>query len=320
MESVNSPDSAGLESAVEAPSPECPPGARRKSWPLVRAMRPHQWVKNLLVFAPAVFHHAVFDVRLVGLSTLAFVLFCTTTSAIYILNDVLDLESDRRHPVKRFRPFAAGEIRVQTGYTAAALFLVGAGLSALVFLNWEFFAVLLTYVVVNFAYSLRLKQKVMIDVIILAGFYTLRIIAGGAATQLVPSEWLLALAMFLFLSLAFVKRFDELARLRDEGRLQTDRRGYQVVDLELLQTMGLSCGMMAVLVLALYINSDQVLTIYTHPRVLWLACPLLLFWIGRIWIWARRGAIQEDPLLFAIKDRASWAVLVLMAIVGMVSI
>src|SRR5262249_38671209 len=156
----------------------------------------------------------------------------------------------------------------------------------------------LAYVVANAAYSLGLKRKVMVDVVVLAGFYTLRIIAGGAATGIAPSEWLLALSMFLFLSLALLKRCSELNHLRDAGASRVSNRGYQVVDLELLQSMGLTCGCLAVLVLALYINSQQMGRLYSHPWALWLVCPLLLYWVGRTWIWARRGAIHEDPVLF----------------------
>jgi 4-hydroxybenzoate polyprenyltransferase len=287
---------------------------------LARAMRPHHWVKNLLIFTPVMFHHSFFDVRLWSLSGLAFVLFCLATSAVYLLNDLLDVESDRRHPVKRNRPFANGKLRVEHGLVTAGLLLTTAFGISLAALPAEFTLSLLAYIVLNALYSTWLKRKVMIDILVLASFYCLRIIAGGAATGIVPSEWLLALSMFLFLSLAFLKRHGELIRLREEGLARTDNRGYRVHDLEMLETMGATSGYLAVLVLALYINSNQVIGLYSHPRVLWLVCPLLLYWVSRAWIWARRGAIAEDPLMFALKDRVSWTVLVLVVLLAVLSL
>lgn len=294
---------------------------RHVAWlALARAMRPHHWVKNLLVFAPVIFNHSVLNPRLMGLSSLAFGLFCATTSAIYLINDVLDRESDRRHPVKRFRPIASGDLGVEQALAAAGILLAIAVSAAAAFLPWGFLLALLTYAGMNACYSLWLKQKVMVDILVLAGFYTLRIIAGGAATGIVPSEWLLAVSLFLFLSLAFLKRYNELLRLREEGALRTDNRGYRVVDLDVLQTMGSSCGYLAVLVLALYINSDQVVGLYSHPQFVWLVCPLLLYWVSRTWIWAHRGAIKEDPVMFALRDRTSWIVVLLVVLLGILAL
>ncbi len=293
---------------------------RSKGRALLRAMRPHQWVKNLLVFAPVVFGHKIFDPRMLLLSVLAFVVFSAVASVIYLLNDAADVESDRRHPVKRFRPIAAGELSVSEAISAAVVLLAVAATLSLVTLPWLFSLSILVYLVANVAYTSWLKRKVMIDIVVLAGMYTLRMIAGGAATGIVLSEWLLALSMFMFLSLAFLKRNSELCRLRDEGTARTDNRGYQVVDIELIQSMGTTCGLLAVLVLALYINSSQVKAMYSRPNVLWLICPLLLFLVGRIWIWARRGGIQEDPLVFALKDRTIWIVVVLVIMVGFASV
>ena len=296
-------------------------GNHAPTWKLLaKAMRPHHWVKNVLIFAPLVFHHSFFDLRLWALSGLAFALFCLATSTVYLLNDVLDVESDRRHPIKRNRPFASGQLQPRQGIALAVGMLVVALGVALVALPVEFALTMLVYLVLNALYSTWLKRKVMVDIVILAGFYCLRIVAGGAATDIVPSEWLLALSMFLFLSLAFMKRHGELVRLRQEGQARTDNRGYRVQDLEMLETMGANSGYLAVLVLALYINSKQVVGLYTHPRVLWLICPLLLYWISRCWIWARRGALVEDPLMFALKDRVSWIVLLLVFVLAFFSL
>ncbi len=283
-------------------------------------MRPHHWVKNLLIFTPVVFHHSFFDARLWTLSGWAFGLFCLATSAVYLLNDLLDVESDRRHPVKRHRPFAAGKLRFEHGLVAAALLLTASFGGALALLPGEFTLALLAYVGLNALYSTWLKRKVMVDILVLASFYSLRILAGGAATGIVPSEWLLALSMFLFLSLAFLKRHGELLRLRDAGYVNTDNRGYRVQDLEMLEMMGANSGYLAVLVLALYVNSSQVVGLYSHPRVLWLVCPLLLYWLSRAWIWARRGALAEDPLMFALRDRVSWIVLMLVVVLAVFSL
>lgn len=293
---------------------------RSRAWPLARAMRPHHWVKNLLVFTPMVFHHSFSDVRAWALSCLAFALFCLATSAVYLLNDLLDVESDRRHPIKQLRPFAAGTLRIEDGLLAAGGLLASAFGISLAALPIEFTLALLAYVVLNALYSTWLKRKVMIDILVLAGFYSLRIVAGGAATDIVPSEWLLALSMFMFLSLALLKRHGELLRLRNSGQVRTDNRGYRVVDLETLEQMGSASGFLAVLVLALYINSSQVAGHYSRPGYLWLICPLLLYWVGRNWIWARRGAIAEDPLIFAIKDGVSRMVLMLIALLGVLSL
>jgi 4-hydroxybenzoate polyprenyltransferase len=287
---------------------------------LLRAIRPHHWVKNLLVFAPVIFHHSFSDALPWLQSGLAFLLFCLVCSGVYVLNDLLDMPSDRRHPVKFRRPFAAGTLRVRTGLITSAGLLLVAGVLAVALLPLEFAGVLATYVGLNVLYTTWLKRKVMIDILVLASFYSLRMVAGGAATGIVLSEWLIAMSMFLFLSLAFLKRHGELIRLREEGLARTDNRGYQVQDLEMIETLGATSGYMAVLVLALYINGDFVVGLYSHPRVLWLVCLVLLYWISRVWIWARRGVLAEDPLMFALKDRVSWVALALMVFLAAIAL
>lgn len=281
-----------------------------RAW--VRALRPHQWVKNALVLLPPLLGHAASEgVWLRAL--LAFVAFCLCASSVYLLNDLLDLQSDRAHARKRTRPFASGALPLGTGLIAAPLLLVCAFALALWVLP-AFAAVLGAYYGVTLAYSLVLKRVALLDVLLLAGLYTLRIIGGGVATGLVVSEWLLGFSLFLFTSLAFVKRYSELHALRRAGREDAHGRGYRAADLELLQSLGPSAGYLAVLVFALYVSSDAVTRLYTHPERLWALVPLLLYWVSRVWLIAHRGHMHDDPIVFAIRDRASYAVLALAAV------
>jgi 4-hydroxybenzoate polyprenyltransferase len=272
---------------------------------LVRALRPQQWLKNLLVFAPPVLAHNFLDPHILVRSGLAFLSFSILASGGYLLNDILDIEADRAHAVKRLRPFASGELPIRTGaFAIPALLLVSLGLAA--FLPRDFLGILVLYFLTNTAYSLLLKRAALIDVLVLAGLYTLRIIAGGAATDTPLSFWLLAFSMFLFLSLGLVKRYAELSNLTAQGELHTPRRGYSAGDLEALAQFGSSSAYLSVLVLALYINSDSVDALYSNPQVLWLLCPLLLYLMSRIWLLARRGEVHEDPLVFILEDRRTY--------------
>jgi len=278
------------------------------------AIRMHQWLKNVLVFVPIVMAHKLDDLDVLLQATAAFVAFGLCASSVYVLNDLLDLESDRQHPRKRYRAFAAGTIPIQHGVLLIPL-LLGAALGLAAAVPISFLAALAIYYALTLTYSLRLKQAVMIDVLVLAALYTARVIAGGAATDIQPSFWLLAFSMFFFLSLALVKRVSELTLIRAQDRDAAAGRGYQVVDLETLAQCGVASGYAAVLVLALYINSSAVESLYRYPETLWLICPLLLYWIGRVWLLARREAIHDDPILFAIEDRRShWLFIVMAAI------
>lgn len=271
----------------------------------LRAMRPHQWLKNLLIFVPLIMAHQVQQPQLLVQAGLAFLAFGLCASSVYLLNDLLDLTDDRRHRTKRHRPLAAGTLPIVHGVLMIPILLFLAFCIAL-FLPVEFIWVLASYYGVTLAYSLRLKQSPLTDVLVLAGLYTLRIIAGAAAVSIAPSFWLLAFSMFLFFSLALVKRFAELLGLtREQQEGIVAARGYRVEDLEGLAQSGIASGYLSVLVLALYINSEQVKALYTHPEFIWLLCPLLLYWIGRVWLLARRGQMQEDPVVFAIQDRRS---------------
>ena len=270
----------------------------------VRALRPHQWIKNLLVFVPLAAAHELGNLELLGQAILAFVAFGLCASSVYILNDLLDLPADRAHARKRHRPFASGAASVKVGVVLIPLLLAAATGIAVV-LPVAFLAVVAVYYISTLAYSLWLKGKLMIDVLVLAGLYTLRILAGAAAVAIVPSFWLMAFSMFLFLSLAMVKRYSELLDLRNAGKNATEGRGYEVTDLTTVQSLGAAAGYCAVLVLALYINSTDVRVNYARPEMIWLLCPLLLYWISRMWQRAGRGQMHDDPIVFALKDRVS---------------
>ncbi len=280
----------------------------------LKALRPQQWLKNLLVFVPLVTSHALVDPSQVLLAVLAFIAFGICASAIYVVNDLLDLADDRRHPRKRRRVFAAGNVPAVNGIVMAPMLLAVAGAIALA-VSPAFVAVLATYVVVTTAYSFALKRLVLIDVFTLAGLYTLRLIGGSAALGLWPSFWLLAFSMFIFLSLAMLKRYTELLGVRETGASAAPGRGYRTDDLGLLAALGGGAGYLSVLVLALYVNSPAVLSLYGRPDALWLLCPLLLYWVSRAWLVAHRGIMHDDPIVFAVKDRVSRAVALAMAVV-----
>ncbi|OOG51130.1 hypothetical protein B0E50_02575 [Rhodanobacter sp. C01] len=279
-----------------------------------KALRMHQWVKNLLVFLPMLAAHRVLDPVAGVNSLLAFLCFGLCASSVYLTNDLLDLGADRLHPRKRHRPFAAGTLPLVAGPIAAvALLLVGFVLAW--FVAPAFLAVLFGYYVLTTGYSLRFKRIVMLDVVVLAMLYTTRILAGAAAVRTFPSFWLLAFSMFIFLSLAMIKRYTELASALKLGKVTASGRGYDVDDIPLIQSLGGSSGYLAVLVLALYIDSTASQALYRHPHYLWLLCPLLLYWISRAWAIAHRGIMHDDPVVFAVKDKISLLLLVLAAII-----
>jgi 4-hydroxybenzoate polyprenyltransferase len=217
---------------------------------------------------------------------------------------MLDLEADRAHPRKSKRPFAAGELPIKAGFVLFPALLVCAAISA-AYLPQRFQLVLAAYYLLTVAYSFALKRMLLVDAVALAGLYTLRVIAGAGAVEVPLSFWLLLFSVFLFLSLAFVKRYAELDSLRRQQRLQAVGRGYHVEDLSLLQSLGTSAGYLSVLVLALYINSPDIQALYQRPKAIWTLCVLLLYWISRIWMVAQRGKMHDDPVVYALKDRLS---------------
>ena len=269
-----------------------------------KVLRLHQWLKNALLFVPLLAAHQLTNTEAWLALTLAFFSFSLCASSVYIVNDLLDLESDRQHPRKRLRPFAAGIVPVSVGVALAPLLLMASFALALQ-VGGHFMSWLLFYFALTCAYSWGLKRLMLVDCLTLAMLYTLRIVAGAAAVNVNLSFWLLAFSVFLFLSLAFVKRYAELEVQLLSGKQKTLGRGYYTLDAPLLQTMGMTSGYAAILVLAFYLNSDAVTKLYNMPELIWAAVPIMLFWISWMWMKAHRGEMHDDPLVFAVKDKAS---------------
>lgn len=303
---VNAPPQLVKRAARRAPVERVFERAALSLATLGRMLRVHQWMKNLLLFIPLLGAHAFNDIERWGDTVLAFLAFSLCASAVYIGNDLLDLESDRLHPRKRFRPFASGEAPILWGVLFAPLLLAVSIVLGMV-VGPAFTAALAVYFLITAAYSLGLKRIILLDCIVLALLYTLRIIAGTAAAHVEMSFWLLAFSVFLFLSLAFVKRYAELHVQQATGLEKAHGRGYVTSDSGLVQTMGITAGYGAALVLALYLHSDEVLRLYETPAFIWGAIPALLFWISWMWLQAHRGNMHDDPVVFALKDKASLA-------------
>lgn len=293
---------------LEADFPQT--GSRLK--PVLKALRPHQWLKNLLVFLPLLPIAGSVSVSAVVACLLAFVAFSMCASAVYIVNDLSDLDADRQHPRKRERPFASGVVPIAWGVMLVPLLLTGAFVVALA-VSPLFIAALGAYLVTTTAYTFVLKRYAMVDVVALAGLYTLRVLGGSAAIGIAPSFWILAFSMFIFLSLALAKRCAELDAMRRVSRTAAVGRGYAVGDLSIVQQMGVSAGYLSALVMALYLNTDEIMLRYRHPELLWGVCPLILLWVSRIWLKAGRAEMHDDPLVFALRDRFSRWVLVMAA-------
>lgn len=269
----------------------------------LKAIRPHQWMKNALIFLPMLAAHQIDGPSFLS-SLLAFIAFSFVASSVYVLNDLLDLNADRVHPRKRLRPFAAGSIPIVSGiWMVAGLLVLGATIA--LFLGPVFFSVLAGYYALTTAYSLYLKRRIVIDICVLAGLYTVRIVAGGAATGIPLSVWLLAFSIFFFLSLAAVKRQAELVDNVKQGKLRASGRGYHVDDLPIISMISISAGYVAVLVMVLYVNSPAVVDLYPTPEALWGVCAVLLYWITRTVMLAHRGWMHDDPVVYAAKDRLS---------------
>jgi 4-hydroxybenzoate polyprenyltransferase len=297
------------------PVHEVEPRSTRRLRAFIRAIRVHQWAKNLLVFVPILTAHLITQRSALLAGITAFAAFSFLASAIYLINDLADLRHDRAHPTKRHRPLASGAVSILAATALIpALLLAGFLLASTLPSGFQQFVA--GYLVLTTAYSFWLKRVVALDTVVLASLYTLRVAAGAAAVMVTVSPWLFVFSVFLFLSLALVKRASELIGMQDRGIGLARGRGYQASDLDAVASLGAASGYSAVVVIALYVNgSPEARTLYQDPGVLYAICPLLLYWLTRIWILARRGEVTDDPVIFAMKDRVSYLVLAAMGVV-----
>jgi 4-hydroxybenzoate polyprenyltransferase len=280
---------------------------------MLESIRPYQWLKNALVLVPLAAAHRLGDVHLLARAAEAFVAFSLCASTIYLLNDLRDAPADRQHPHKRYRPIASGRlpVRIARGFVPV---LLGAAVLAAWPLGGRPAVALALYFALMIAYTVRLKGIVLLDALVLAGGYALRVVAGGLAVGIWPSSRLLAFCIFLFFSLALIKRYAELALLRLRDGPATHARAYLLEDQEYIVALGTSCAALAVLVLALYMSSETVARLYSRSGLIWLTCILLLYWVSHMWLMAHRGRMSDDPLVFAVKDRLSVLLIALMGL------
>jgi len=288
------------------------PDAHSRVKAFVRALRPHQWVKNILVFVPLVASHRILDPEAILASVAIFIAFCLCASSAYLLNDLVDLENDRAHHRKKKRPLAAGTLPISWALPMIPG-LLAVAIAAAAFTTPAAVGVLLLYYVTTVGYSLDLKKRMLVDVFTLAALYTVRCLAGHAATGIPYSPWLIGFTIFLFLSLAFAKRHSELFHLRMSGMTEAKGRGYRAGDLELIAMFGVAAGFVAALVMGLYVTSEAVTMLYGAPMLLWALCPIVLYWISRVWLIAHRGQLHDDPIVFALSDRVSYLLAALAA-------
>ena len=307
------------QTAEHVPVLHCFPKPRPSLQIVLKALRIHQWIKNILIFLPLAAAHMILEPALFTSACLAFLCFSVCASGIYLFNDLLDLPADRRHPKKKERPFASGSLPIQFGLLGHPLLIIGSFFLAWATLPPSFLHILLLYALTTMTYSIYLKKMMMVDVLTLAGLYTLRVLAGGVAVGISVSSWLLAFSLFFFLSLAFAKRHGELQIRKVSTYQGIERRVYIGGDKEILGTMGIISGYMSVLVLALYINGQEVASSYENPEMLWLTCPLLLYWVSRTWLLAHRGNLDDDPLVIAFRDPRSYVIALAMGICGILA-
>lgn len=297
------------------------PGVERLTAPgkpkwrvLLKALRPHQWAKNALIFVPVLTADRLFDLPSLVAASIAFVLMSLIASGVYLLNDALDVDADRAHPTKRHRPIAAGTLSIPLALALCGLFTAGSLAAAWALLGWQPAAALAAYLVLTTGYSFRLKAAMTADVIALACLYTVRIFIGALAIDVRLTFWLLLFSVFFFLSLAYLKRYTELSAAVDPKKLLSGR-GYVGADLEIVGQMGVASGMVSILVLALFANAIRETGQYAAPQLLWLLTLPLLYWINRVWMMARRGEVEGDPVAFAISDKRSIALAASMAVI-----
>lgn len=285
----------------------------------VESLRPHQWLKNLLVFVPLAAAHKLADPSLLSLGVRAFVSFSLCASGIYLLNDLHDAEADRAHPHKRFRPIPSGRLPRMLAMALIPLLLVAAWLTA-VAIGTDVLATLAAYQVLMVAYTFRLKAAILLDAFVLATGYALRVFAGALAVDIAPSARLLAFCIFLFFSLALLKRYAELSLMRLRDGPAAHARAYRLEDQDFVLALGISCGALSVLVLALYLGTAEVDHAHLRSQLTWATCVLLLYWISHMWLAAHRGQMTDDPLVFAVKNRVSIALLSLVAVTAWLAV
>ncbi|WP_221793831.1 UbiA family prenyltransferase [Oceanobacter mangrovi] len=286
----------------------------------LKALRPHQWAKNTLILVPLFAAHA-FSFSSLFSALVAMLCFCMMASGTYLVNDLLDIQDDRQHDSKRHRPFAAATLSPLTGCWSALFLVISSLATAYLTLPHMFLIVLLVYLMLTLAYSLLLKSIMAMDVIALTVLYTLRIIAGALALSLEPTFWILTFSLFVFLSLALVKRFAELNDARQKGKTEKSAgRGYYPSDLEIISQMGSASGYMSILFFALYIQDQMTAALYSEPRALWLVCPILMYWITRLWLITHRGEMHDDPVVFAIKDKVSLFTLAMVGVIFLIAL
>lgn len=278
----------------------------------LKAIRIHQWLKNGLIFVPLITSHKLFDLSLLFTSITGFFALCLCASGTYIINDLFDLNSDRSHPRKKMRPFASGDIPILKGVVLSSLLIVS-GLTISIWLDSAFSFVLCGYIGLTLGYSLVFKTIALVDTILLASLYTIRVIAGALLIEVNLSFWLITFSIFIFYCLALLKRVTELQNLSNSGCEKINGRGYSLQDANTLRGMGISSGLLSIIVFALYINSSDMLLMYSRPQVLWLICPLLLYWINMLWLKTGREEMHDDPIVFTIKDHQSQIVFGLVA-------
>jgi 4-hydroxybenzoate polyprenyltransferase/phosphoserine phosphatase len=303
--------SARLRRAVEATTPVERVFSDDSGGPsaYVLALRPHQWVKNLLVFLPLLAAHHLYAMDSLPHAALAFLAFTLCASSVYLLNDLLDLPADRSHPHKRNRVLASGRVGVLSASVLMAL-LIASALALGLFLHPLVMAVLGFYFMSNVAYSLGLKDLPILDVLILASGYAARVAVGAIAVSIHISPWLLAFCIFLFFSLALIKRYAELTLLRARDGAKTHARGYLLDDMGVIAAQGVGAGYIAVLVLALYTTTPMMHDQPVRSPLYWLLCLLLLYWVSYLWLMADRGCIHDDPVAYALRDRTSQVLMI----------
>lgn len=278
---------------------------------LLKQLRIHQWFKNLLVFLPIIFAHRISDTETLIATAVAAICFCMVASAVYTMNDLADASSDAFHPIKRNRPIASGKLPKRSAVLLCSVLATTGFALALAFTHREFLYWLVCYAALNVLYSFWLRRMVLVDVVVLSGFYTIRVIAGAAAASVPTSTWLLAFSTFTFISLAFLKRYTELRETDDRVGAVVSDRGYTAGDAALLLVLGPAMGCIAVLVFVLYVTSPSVSVLYLHPDRLWMLTPVMIYWIARMWLLANRGVMHEDAIVFVRKDLPSFMVLLL---------